>query len=691
MDRFNYNIGHYNSPAYQESGQHTSQPETGQTSGGVPASGPSGSQPVPSQPYLSPNLPAQIPSSPGFDWEYLVQTPQPIAMEELILPQFEAGQTSGGIAAASGSSWSYPAPGQTQSYQDFNMPAQTSSWPRPDWETPQPTTVADVIQNDAQPNPQSAVKTRRGRPRTGSSSAKERFLAGLEAFGRGVPLPHCSSSLRFRDYISDSGSMVRRGIPLYDELTAAERDQLNRAIAARQRAKLDTAAVQKHFLAGLNNYAWGVPLTECSASLQFKHYVTADGRLLDWGKDLYAGLSQRDQNRVNQALISRNEISSELPVEDDGTEERFLAGLDRYAQGFPLNDCSATLDFESYVSDEGKLQPLGRRLRDSLPQEDQTRLNRALSSRRQMYLRQSMKNTPAEARFLASLDRYAAGMPIAKCGEDIYLRSYLTADYSLTPQGQTLYNNLSQDDKDRVNWALTARREAITQRTSRELDQFMDTLGPYGRGLSLSKCGNESGMKNAVDYLTAKGGLTPRGKRLIEKLQPDQQYEVWYAIERRRQFKDPSAQVPESPWQMPEMSSSMPEMEGMSQAEMTDPIQTAMYNPMQTEAMMAAAWQYTGQAMPGTWSIPSESAQSSIPYYGSDAVGAGFQHRYDSNGLMPQRAPDRLIGRGIVHDTLINIQGEEYRVHDTGRRSVNPTNENPQGNIIMLVPRMRGG
>ncbi|MEJ2045995.1 MAG: hypothetical protein P8X89_22285 [Reinekea sp.] len=40
---------------------------------------------------------------------------------------------------------------------------------------------------------------------------------------------------------------------------------------------------------------------------------------------------------------------------------------------------------------------------------------------------------------------------------------------------------------------------------------------------------------------------------------------------------------------------------------------------------------------------------------------------------------------------LINIQGEVYRVHDTGQRSVNPTNENPLGNIFMLVPRMRGG
>ncbi|MEJ2046366.1 MAG: hypothetical protein P8X89_24190, partial [Reinekea sp.] len=105
----------------------------------------------------------------------------------------------------------------------------------------------------------------------------------------------------------------------------------------------------------------------------------------------------------------------------------------------------------------------------------------------------------------------------------------------------------------------------------------------------------------------------------------------------------------------------------------------------------AAAWQYTGQTMPGTWGIPWESAEPSIPHYGSDAVGRDFRHRYDSNGLMPQRAPDRLIGLGIVHDTLINIQGEEYRVHDTGQRSVNLTNENPQGKIIMLVPRMRGG
>jgi hypothetical protein len=694
MDRFNwtsYNPYYSHDPysqAPQEGGQHTFQPETGQTSAGVSVSGAWASYPALGQPYQNPNLQAQIPPSP--DWEFFLPPLQPIAMPELTLPQLEAGQMSGEVVA-NGASGSYPALGQ--SYLNPNLLAQIPSWPRSDWGTSQPTTLADISQNDVlveSSNPQPIVEKKR---RKSSVQIKARFLAGLDNYAQGVKLKYCSSSLRFWDYISDNGNMVRRGIPLYDELTLAEKKQLTLAITARKEAKGAKDSAKKRFLAGLNNYAQGLPLKYCSAIIPFKSYVSADGRLHDWGKDLYASLSPEEQQQVNQALRSRNKFYRENLADNDRVREGFLAGLDKYAQGLPLKDCSATLDFARYASAEGNLSQRGQYLFDSLPKQDQARVYQALLSRCEKSSTGLMANASVEERFLAGLDKYAQGLLLKDCSASFDFACYASDDGHLHLRGRKLRATLSPEDQRRVDQALIDRRRIASELLSGDVDQFVTALGPYGNGLALSQCETSSSLtKKVFKYLTEEGGLTPRGELLIENLQPDQQIGVWYAIEKRRQILNSSTYVPGSPWQLPEMPSSMPEQGGMNPTAMIDPIQTeTMYNPMQTETMWATAWQLTGQAVPGIWGIPSESAEPSIPHYSSEAVGANFLHQYGPHGLIPQRASDRLIGRGIEDGMLINIQGEEYRVREINDPSVRATNENPYGKSFMLMPRMRGG
>ncbi|MEJ2044707.1 MAG: hypothetical protein P8X74_06660 [Reinekea sp.] len=528
MDRSNwppYNINYYNQ-IHQEDDQHTSQPEIGQTSSGATTSGA-----LLGQSYLNPNTPAPIPSSPGADLEYLLRTLQPTALDEMILPQPEAGQTSAGVPANRASGQPQP---YSQPYLDLNEPASISFSPGADWEyilgSPQSTTLEEVIQNDAQPNPQPAASAPRQR-----QPVKERFMEGLEAFEQGVSLKKCSPFLQFRDYIYKDGSLTKKGRTLYRQFTPEEKARFNQAIIARQGAKLI--------------------------------------RLAD----------------------------------DDTVKERFLAGLNSYAEGVKLIDCSATIAIKNYVTTEGALSQRGHQLYLSLPPEEQKR----------------------------------------------------------------------------VDQALTARARIFTQGAAKDVDKFMAALKPYANGLTLQACGKWSGLKSKASmYLTSEGGLTPKGNRLIENLQPDQLNEVWNAIGERQRCMESNPLVLESLWQGLEMPSSMPEMPGINQ--------TAMADPTQTDAMWATVWQLTGQPVQGAWEIASEPVEPHIDSFGIDAVGADFRHRYGPNGLLPQRAPDRLISLGIWQHRLINILGETYRVQSLAG-GVAPSNENPYGQSFMLVPHMRGG
>ncbi|MEJ2045893.1 MAG: hypothetical protein P8X89_21770 [Reinekea sp.] len=253
--------------------------EAGQRSAGAPASEASRNCPAPGQPYWNPNTPEPIPPSPVENLEYFLQTFQPNILDEITLPQYEAGQMSAG-APTSEASANYPAP--EHSYWNINTPESVPSSLATDLEdflrTPPPSAAEEIIQSDALSKPQPAVKESQHKTET-----KEAFLAGLEAFAMGTPLKDCSSSIRFYDYIKSNGELHRSGIPLYKNLTAAEKELLDEAIIARQGGKLmpsvDIDTVKESFLAGLDNYAQGVALDECSTTLPFKVYVSSTGNL----------------------------------------------------------------------------------------------------------------------------------------------------------------------------------------------------------------------------------------------------------------------------------------------------------------------------------------------------------------------------------------------------------------------------
>ncbi|MEJ2045643.1 MAG: hypothetical protein P8X74_15140 [Reinekea sp.] len=634
MDRFNWsyhNNDPYYNPVYQEDGQHTFHPETGQTSGGGAASGASWS--YPGQSYQDFNVQPQIPFSPGPDWESALRTPQPMTMEDIIhspIHQRDGQYTSAG-GPASGSWWSQPTPGQFQPYQDFNFPAQIPP-------SLQPMVLEDSVQNDAPlalSNPQPAAAPGSSMASTERlPPAKERFLAGLEAFAQGVDLTDCSPTLRFSEYIKSDGSMVRKGIRLYDQLADAEKMLLRQAVIARQKVRPEgPGPAKERFLAGLKAFAQGAELNHCSPTLRFSHYIKNDGTMTHQGRCLHNRFTDGEKNLLSEAVITRRKV-----LRESTAEGRLLAGLDNYARGVPLVDCSSTINFDDYVTDNGYLYQQGQALRDRLSPEDQERLNDALLSRYRFYLNRAMQNAPVEKRFLAGLDNYAQGAPLINCSATLQYGDCVTDDGRLHQRGRELFDRLSAEDQNRVNQALAARRRKAAEQISGDLPYFYTALEPYSNGLDLQACSNQRGLsqeerhQKVESYLTPEGGLTAKGQLLIENLPLDEQLEVWKKVEARRQHINPSAQVPESPWQLPEIPASMPEMGGM------DP--TAMVDSMQTEAMWATVWQLTGQAMPGTWGIPSESTEPPISSYSNEAFGADFQHQYGPYA-------DQYPGRGV--------------------------------------------
>ncbi|MEJ2046224.1 MAG: hypothetical protein P8X89_23455 [Reinekea sp.] len=505
---------------------------------------------------------------------------------------------------------------------NFNFPEYIPPLHGSDWEysqqSPQPNALENTIGNEVPLSPsnvQPAVEAPQRR-----QPIKERFLAGLNAYASGAPLENCSSSLRFRKYIRDDGSMTQSGLGLHKQLTDEEKTFLNQAITARQRVEPAKIPAEESFLAGLDNYARGDALVHCSSTLRFTDYVTYSGDLKPQGEVLCARLSPADQQRVYDALLSRRQ--EKAPV-----EERFLAGLDNYAQGVPLINCSATLKYKIYVTDDGYLRKDGTDVFNRLLPGDQQRVNDALLSRRQFDFNRVMTNPAVEERFLAGLASYAQGAPLGNCSTALKYSLYASDEGKMPSDGQSLYKRLSSEDKNRVDQALAARRKIAAERIAGDLPHFIKALESYSDGVDFLECGKQSGLKwrreryqKVERYLTVEGGLTPKGELLIENLSPDEQIYVKGKVEQRRQLINPSAQAPESPRQMPEIPASMPEMGGMDLAAMADPMQTeTMVDPMETEAMWATVWQMTGQAVPGTRGIPS---------YDNEAFGADSQYHY---------------------------------------------------------------
>jgi hypothetical protein len=303
-------------------------------------------------------------------------------------------------------------------------------------------------------------------------------------------------------------------------------------------------------------------------------------------------------------------------------KEGFLGGLAKYAEGHPLNECSDTISFKSYITDKGDLHKSGQSVYDNLLPEERLQVDQAISARKEAHLGLSMHGIAIEERLLAALENYKSGKPMRHCATNIALRSYVTAEGTLQyPRGVELYKRSDPSLRERIDQALAIRQEIIATARTQDIPYFLSALVPYSNGLSLQMCGKQSGLeKKTKTYLTPEGGLTAKGELLVERLPQEQQDYVSQMLEQRRQRTEQSTQAQEPPRQQPEMPASMPEMGVMNQAAMT--------GPMQTEAMWATAWQLTGQAVPGTWGMPSGSAAPAVPYYDSDAVGADFQHQY---------------------------------------------------------------
>ncbi|MEJ2046315.1 MAG: hypothetical protein P8X74_23480 [Reinekea sp.] len=212
--------------------------------------------------------------------------------------------------------------------------------------------------------------------------------------------------------------------------------------------------VDLQFLAGLEKYAQGVPLEDCSATLNFKDCVTDYGELTREGRALCGVLSSGEQKRVKRALASRREC---YYGPSKAVQKRILAALKRYEQGIPLEMCSREywINLNRYITDDGYLQPgRGQSLFNSLSGDDKNLLIDALRSTR------AAQRNRAREPFLASLENYARGVSLEECSRHISISRYMTDDGHLQPgEGESLYGSLRKNNKDRVDKALTTRRE----------------------------------------------------------------------------------------------------------------------------------------------------------------------------------------------------------------------------------------
>jgi hypothetical protein len=421
---------------------------------------------------------------------------------------------------------------------------------------------------------------------------------------------------------------------MVDPIQTAPPEPSNPQPAVKKRKRMRPAEIREHFLAGFIKYAQGYELKECSAAIRFSDYVTSNGCLREAGETHYKALEQSDKNLVDRALEERQKVLAGRSVVNFRAVEGLLGGLEAYASGAPLKECSAIIKFSSYVSTKGYLHEQGESLYKSLTEQDKGRVDKALRLRREFFFEQMTTKDTTMDSFLKGLDAYASGVPLKQCSTAIRYSDFVTTDGHLIKDGQAIYKKLAGGAGEvLVNRALAARRRIAAKHISGDIHHFMGALEPYGNGLELQTCAEQSGLKKKAErYLTPEGGLTAKGELLIENLPLDKQLDVKVKVEQRRQLINPGAQVPESPWQLPEIPVSMPEMGGM------DP--TAMVDPIQTEAMMVAAWQYSGQAMPGIWGIPLESAEPPIPSYDREAFGADFQHHYGPYA-------DQYPGRGV--------------------------------------------
>ncbi|MEJ2042827.1 MAG: hypothetical protein P8X89_06095, partial [Reinekea sp.] len=199
--------------------------------------------------------------------------------------------------------------------------------------------------------------------------------------------------------------------------------------------------VREQLLLGFGNYEQGFPLEDCSTTLDFKDYLTNDGKLTGEGRTLYDNyLLPEERARFNLAMSTRRHY---MPSEAKLT--RIMQGLEMYAgSGLSLEQCSrhTSSGLGTYITEDGSLQPgRGEFLYNSLRPEDRQRVDQALH-----YIGVSQLYTDQDP-FLESLDNYAKGVPIMECSGDIPISRYVTDDGHLQPgRGESLYDILSDND-----------------------------------------------------------------------------------------------------------------------------------------------------------------------------------------------------------------------------------------------------
>ncbi|MEJ2042823.1 MAG: hypothetical protein P8X74_08735 [Reinekea sp.] len=180
----------------------------------------------------------------------------------------------------------------------------------------------------------------------------------------------------------------------------------------------------------------------------------------------YSQASQENAQYASQPEAGQTSgVSASASMANERVKVQFLAGLERYAQGVPLNECSTTLEFGCLVTNSGRLTREGHALyRSNLSRDEQQRVDLALHSRR---INQFTSSARVEEGFLASLENYVRGVSAMDCSRDIPINRYITDDGHLQPgPGESLYNSLSSDDRERVDQALTVRREVIGNRSA---------------------------------------------------------------------------------------------------------------------------------------------------------------------------------------------------------------------------------
>ncbi|MEJ2044615.1 MAG: hypothetical protein P8X89_15205 [Reinekea sp.] len=219
----------------------------------------------------------------------------------------------------------------------------------------------------------------------------------------------------------------------------------------------------KLFMAGLEAFEQGVSLEDCSSSIRFDRYISNNGQLTRKGVALYDQLMPEDRMRFNQAIIARNaalldRVSDEPPVAAD-----FLAGLGNYAEGVSLKDCSSSIRFDHYISNNGQLTRKGVALYDQLTPEGKMQLNQAIIARNAALLDQVSDKPPVVVDFLTGLGKYAEGAPLSDCSTTLPFEDYVSNNGRLKRKGQMLYiNKLNVDEKRWVSQALVSRREIFS-------------------------------------------------------------------------------------------------------------------------------------------------------------------------------------------------------------------------------------